>query len=286
MLTLLEKSAGEGIKRVRDEVKHPHHGIEGDVLNQQFAPLFDRIAALAGKELSEQEIHNELERLGLVDKFEETPICQLLTTVEWMHLLRGMARCAPHFVFKLVKLRHSEGKAHGTIVNKLPRSDLSIAELAQITSGCLWHTWEICLQHAETRPMFRRYLADFPAIRLRLLRVLMDVLRADEWATLLATTQSLRMRMRANAALHRLADSIRIETQLICGGTGYMRESHYASALLALKRIDELLRDLPMSSATVFPPLQKKIELVVSARLENVNLQLAVLQSLSKERLK
>lgn len=280
MLTLLEQTEGKGIEGVRDVVDHSHQCLDGDTLNQQFAPLIDRIATLEGKELSEQEIRKELERLGLVDKYEQTPICQLLTTVEWLHLLRGMGRSAPRFAFTLVRLRRSQGKAESTFASARPRSDLTTAEFAQITSGCLWYAWETCLQHAETRPMFRRYLADFPAIRLRLLRVLINVLHADEWAALLVTTQSLRTRMRASAALRRVADNIRIETQLICGGTGYMRESPYARALTALKQADDLLRGLPMAHASVFLPLQKKIEFAVSTRLKCMNPQLAVLQSL------
>lgn len=236
----------------------------------QYGPLFDRIAQLDRLHLSEQAIIQELEKLGLTPNGLETPIWHLLTQSDWLQLLRGIARYSPKFAFALAECRVTRSNQALKVLHNQPLKDISISEIAMLSSGCVWHAWETCMQHAQTRPMFRRHLADFPAIQLRLLKVLIQVLRVDEWASLLVGTQNLRTRKRASTALRYVADKVRIETQLICGGTGYMRESAYASALSALQVIDDLLRGLPSTDTRVFSPLQKKVDAALQAKLMRV----------------
>lgn len=236
-----------------------------DAIENHYAPLFDRIAKLGQAELSETQIVKELEKLGLLPAPDETPIWEELAQADWLHLLRGIARYSPHMAFSLVESRITREQQASQIRHFGESRHAS--EIGLITSTCLWHAWETTLQHAQTRPMFRRHLADFPAIRLRLLKVLLHILRADSWASLLATSQDFRTRRRAVTALRFVADQVRIETQLLCGGTGYMRESPYAKALSGLQKADALLRTWPSAKSRIFMPLQIKIDAAVRAKL-------------------
>lgn len=236
-----------------------------DAIENHYAPLFDRIAKLGQAELSETQIVKELEKLGLLPAPDETPIWEELAQTDWLQLLRGVARYSPHMAFSLVESRIAREQQASQIRHFGESRHAS--EIGLITSACLWHAWETTLQHAQTRPMFRRHLADFPAIRLRLLKVLLHILRADSWASLLATSQDFRTRRRAVTALRFVADQVRIETQLLCGGTGYMRESRYAKALSGLQKADALLRTWPSAKSRIFMPLQFKIDAAVRAKL-------------------
>lgn len=239
--------------------------LANDEVESNFGPLFDRIAKLGQAELSEAQVITELEKLGLLPAPDETPIWQQLTPADWLQLLRGIARYSPHMAFSLVEARAAREQHVSQIPH--PWKDFHASEIGLITSGCLWHAWQATLQHAQTRPMFRRHLADFPAIRLRLLKVFLHILRADSWASLLATSQDFRTRRRAATTLRFVADQVRIETQLLCGGTGYMRESPYAKALNGLQKADTLLRTWPSAKSRIFVPLQIKIDVAVRAKL-------------------
>lgn len=105
-------------------------------------------------------------------------------------------------------------------------------------SGILWRLLDCTTAHAAQRPVFRRTLADFPAIQARLSAAQARVLRAEELADCAA-----RQWDPATAAHFRCeAEAIRIETQQICGGSGFMRESPYAQSLIWHEWCDEVLR--------------------------------------------
>ena len=140
-----------------------------------------------------------------------------------------------------------------------------------LVSGCLWRLWTVTVAHAETRPMFRRHLGDFPMVRLRLLMLLAEVLRADELseraaaATPMAGAELL-------GALRRSSEAIRVETQQICGGTGYMRESTYARALAWLDWCDGLMRLGPIADGVLDDRLADEVGRCVAARLEHAGI--------------
>lgn len=251
-----------------------HNAPDGVFTDTSFQVLYDRIASLESGGIDSDAIVVELERLGLAATKGEIPIWNSWSKLEWFLLLRDIARCAPRFGFKLAELRAANVVGEGGASGHARSADLPLSDLAALMSGCLWKAWETTVEHAESRPMFRRNLADFPAIRLRLLTALVNVLRVDEWAMLLASAPSSRVSMRACSALRRLADTVRIETQQICGGTGFMRESKYARVLQVLRSCDDLLRRQAMSKAKHFRPLDKKIEDAVAARISSHDLGL------------
>ena len=140
-----------------------------------------------------------------------------------------------------------------------------------LVSGSLWKLWTVTVEHAESRPMFRRHLGDFPMVRLRLLMLLVEVLRADEVSERAAAAPPL-----AGAALmgtlRRCSEAIRIETQQICGGTGYMRESAYARALACLEWCDGLMRLGPIADGVLDESLADEIDRCVAAQLEHAGI--------------
>ena len=140
-----------------------------------------------------------------------------------------------------------------------------------LVSGCLWRLWTVTVEHAESRPMFRRHLGDFPMVRLRLLILLAEVLRADEVSERAAAASPV-----AGAGLmgtlRRCSEAIRVETQQICGGTGYMRESAYARALTWLDWCDGLMRLGPIADGGFDDRLADEIDRCVAARLEHAGI--------------
>lgn len=119
-------------------------------------------------------------------------------------------------------------------------------ELLAVASGALWRLWNAAAEHAEARPMFRRVLADFPVVRLRLLRALAAVLEAEEHARRAAVHPD---DGAARAAFHDACLRVRTDTQQLCGGSGYMRESAYAEPLQALDQCLRILGLLPDGAA-------------------------------------
>lgn len=141
-----------------------------------------------------------------------------------------------------------------------------------LISGCLWQLWTVTVDHAETRPMFRRCLGDFPAIRIRLLLLLAQLLRADaliERAAAATLPAGLEPHLQAGlmGALRRCAGAIRTDTQQICGGSGYMRESRYAQALDWLDWCDGLMRLGPISDAALADGVAAEIDRSAARRL-------------------
>lgn len=117
-------------------------------------------------------------------------------------------------------------------------------DLLVVASGTLWRLWNACAAHAESRPMFRRVLADFPVIRYRLLSALVAVLEAEEHADRAVADHD---EGRPLAAFRAACLRVGTETQQLCGGSGFMRESDYAASLLQL---DDCLRALgPLPTA-------------------------------------
>lgn len=142
------------------------------------------------------------------------------------------------------------------------------AELAALLTGVLYRLWEQACVHAESRPMFRRRLADFPAIRWRLIGAMGDVLRADEVALRLARHPAAAGRHRHAGALRRLAQAVRVELQQVCGGTGYMQESAFADTLAWFDWCDSVARQVPSSDAPLAPQELHAIERRVLQRFE------------------
>jgi alkylation response protein AidB-like acyl-CoA dehydrogenase len=146
-----------------------------------------------------------------------------------------------------------------------------------LINGCLWRLWTVTVDHAESRPMFRRHLGDFPAVRLRLLLLLAELLRADELAERAAAASPSATSGRNSAAtlmgaLRRCAETIRVETQQICGGSGYMRESHYAQALVWLDWCDGLMRVGPIADGVLAEPLATEIDHRLSERFRRAGI--------------
>jgi alkylation response protein AidB-like acyl-CoA dehydrogenase len=110
-------------------------------------------------------------------------------------------------------------------------------DLAAVLAGCLRRAWRQARDHAETRPMFKRHLADFEDIRYRLIRLSAALSDAEALAGD-ANGRSL-------AALTALADEARDELQQIAGGTGYMADSAFAESVWWLDWLDRALRAGP-----------------------------------------
>ena len=140
-----------------------------------------------------------------------------------------------------------------------------------LVNGCLWKLWTVTVEHAESRPMFRRHLGDFPMVRLRLLMLLAELLRADELSERAAAATPM-PGAELMGALRRCSEAIRVETQQICGGTGYMRESAYARALTWLDWCDGLMRFGPIADGVLDDRLADEIERHVAARLERAGI--------------
>lgn len=113
-------------------------------------------------------------------------------------------------------------------------------DLLAVGNGALWCLWNASAAHVESRPMFRRVLADFPVIRYRLLGALVAVLEAEAHAERAAADPD---DGGARAAFRAACLEVRTETQQLCGGSGFMCESDYAVTLIAL---DECLRMLAL----------------------------------------
>lgn len=145
-----------------------------------------------------------------------------------------------------------------------------------LANGCLWRLWSVAIEHAESRPMFQRQLGDFPVIRFRLLSLLLHLLRADELterAAALPPTLSRLLDAPSDlaGALRLVAQDVRVETQQICGGSGYMRESEYAQALSWFDWCDTLLRQGPMAEGLLSRNLLLEIEASVTKRLSQAD---------------
>jgi alkylation response protein AidB-like acyl-CoA dehydrogenase len=134
-------------------------------------------------------------------------------------------------------------------------------DLLAVANGALWCLWNATAAHAESRPMFRRVLADFPVIRYRLLRALVAVLEAEEHAERAAADPD---DGGSRAAFRAACSQVRTETQQLCGGSGFMCESDYAVTLMALDECLRLLGLLP-SAALVS---RDRAQCRVRARLE------------------
>ncbi|WP_284208731.1 acyl-CoA dehydrogenase family protein, partial [Chitiniphilus shinanonensis] len=101
-------------------------------------------------------------------------------------------------------------------------------EVLALAGGIAWTLLDRTAGHAAERPLFGRWLADFPAVQLRLVLLQLRVLVVEESAALLAGTPSAALR----AQWRRELDAVRIDAQQLCGGTGYMRETAFADTLL------------------------------------------------------
>jgi alkylation response protein AidB-like acyl-CoA dehydrogenase len=120
-----------------------------------------------------------------------------------------------------------------------------------LLAGALRRLWELAAQHAETRPMFRRHLADFPVIQLRLLASMVEVMRAEQIALGLARNPARCFALGHASALRRKAQAVCIETQQICGGTGYMRNSAFAQTLAWIDWCDGARNLAPVGDAAL-----------------------------------
>lgn len=120
-----------------------------------------------------------------------------------------------------------------------------------LLAGTLRRIWELAAQHAETRPMFRRHLADFPVIQLRLLANMVEVMRAEHIATGLARNPARCFGLGHASPLRRKARAVCIETQQICGGTGYMRNSAFAQTLAWIEWCDGAINLAPVGDAAL-----------------------------------
>lgn len=115
-------------------------------------------------------------------------------------------------------------------------------DLLAVASGTLWRLWDASVEHAEARPLFGRVLADFPVIRYRLLRALAAVMEAEEHARRVAAGPDDAV---ARTGFHATCLQVRMDTQQLCGGGGYMRASRYALTWQALEESMAILRLLP-----------------------------------------
>jgi alkylation response protein AidB-like acyl-CoA dehydrogenase len=152
-----------------------------------------------------------------------------------------------------------------SLMSSLWRDRLALA------SGCLWKLWTVTVEHAESRPMFRRHLGDFPMVRLRLLMLFAELLRADEVSERAAAASPM-AGAELMGTLRRCSEAIRVETQQICGGTGYMRESAYARTLTWLDWCDGLMRLGPIADGMLDDRLADEIDRRVAARLEHAGI--------------
>ena len=136
-----------------------------------------------------------------------------------------------------------------------------------LLAGMLRRIWELAAQHAESRPMFRRHLADFPVIQLRLLASMVEVMRAEQIATGLAHNPAHCFALGHASALRRKAQAVCIETQQICGGTGYMRNSAFAQTLAWIDWCDGACNLAPVGDAVLSVHELADIDVGVMRRL-------------------
>ncbi|MDM0045304.1 acyl-CoA dehydrogenase family protein [Variovorax dokdonensis] len=107
-----------------------------------------------------------------------------------------------------------------------------------LVSGLLWRLLDVTRAHAANRPMFGRRLIDFPTVQLRLLRLHLQLLTAEELADAAFADET----CEPGAALLELADALRVDAQQICGGSGYMAPSEFAAVLGWLECAEQMLR--------------------------------------------
>lgn len=140
-------------------------------------------------------------------------------------------------------------------------------DVPAMLSGILQRMWRQCASHAEQRPMFRRCLADFPVVQYRLLLAMADALRADEIAARAALSGFARFAPGHADLLYRLAQEIKIETQQLCGGSGYMKESPYAETLYHTDWCVALFRHMNADTGRMAQSEAQDIESRVGQRL-------------------
>jgi hypothetical protein len=136
-----------------------------------------------------------------------------------------------------------------------------------LLAGTLRRIWKLAAQHAETRPMFRRHLADFPVIQLRLLASMVELMRAEQIATGLAQNPARCFALGHASALRRKAQAVYVETQQICGGMGYMRDSAFAEALAWIDWCDGACNLAPVGDAALSVPELADIDACIKRQL-------------------
>lgn len=153
-------------------------------------------------------------------------------------------------------------------------------DVLAIWSGVLYRVWKQSALHAENRPMFRRHLADFPPIQYRLLTAMTNLLWADELIARLMQTQDETVIIATLPDIHRRAQAIWIETQQICGGSGYMLESDYGQSLVWFNWCRSILQQTPATDSPLAMNEQESIRQHITDHLRGMGVDANIVKSL------
>ncbi|MET3134532.1 hypothetical protein AAKU55_004832 [Oxalobacteraceae bacterium GrIS 1.11] len=203
-----------------DEVSNE---VANEVAADDVLACLAQVEALVGARRGAADPQRELALLGLTPE-DAGPLWDGLGEPAWRALLRAVARTCPQLGWALALLRRGH-EADAAAPDGQPRP----SDIPLLLTGILERLWQEAAAHAENRPLFRRHLADFPAIRWRLIMALAHVLRAERIGLAMPGPGHA-------AALRRAARAVRVDTQQICGGSGYMLESAFAGTLLWCER--------------------------------------------------
>jgi hypothetical protein len=204
--------------------------------------------------------------LGLVPGADAPGAADCMEAEAWQYLLRHLALRKPEAAVTLLLFNRypiwSATVAAG--VARLTETDWiaalirltggtdsfrCAAELALILAACLHRAWVLTLQHAELRPMFRRQLANFQHVQFRLLELSELAARAERAAACLVATPEDQTPL---SELLDLCAALCNESQQICGGSGYLRETAFAETIVWIGGCETVLSHLAVSAAARF----------------------------------